>query len=64
MIVSGHSPSGIARCAVCHVVARNAAFNAEKGYTAGIPGFIQTNQSVLIFVGASELYYMGNKTSE
>lgn len=64
MIVSGHSPGGIARCAVCHVVARNAAFNAEKGYTAGRPECIQTNQSLLIFVGAPELYYMGHITSE
>jgi len=52
-------PNGNALCAVCHMAARNAALNAEKGYTVGRYEFSDTYQAIIGLISTPENYYMG-----
>lgn len=52
-------PNGNARCAACHMAVRNAALNAEKGYTVGRYEFSDTYQAIMGLIGTPESYYMG-----
>lgn len=51
--------NGNARCAACHMAVRNAALNAEKGYTVGRYEFSDTHQAIMGLIGTPESYYMG-----